>query len=73
MGYSAQPPQLRNLLGVAIKLRDLAEETLHAEDRRLYLVAAMALERRAEKMAAGLPDDPQDRETYLHQPVNMTV
>ncbi len=73
MGYSAQPHELRNLLGVAIRLRDLAEQTLHAEDRRLYLVAAQALERRADKMAAGLPDDPQDRDTILHRPVNMTV
>lgn len=75
MGYFAGVRDLRNLLAVAAKLRCLADDTLHQDDRNLYLTAAAVLEARAERMASHLPDEPYDREldAGLHRPVNMVV
>lgn len=78
MGYFASTSELRNLLGVAAKLRQIAGDRLVVRnDRRLYLTAAATLEARAHRMASSLPgqDEVHDRETdaLLHRPVDMLV
>ena len=75
MEYFAASRDLRNLLAVAAKLRRLADDTLHHEDKNLYLAAAAVLEARAERMASHLPDGPHDRpqDADLHRPVNLLV
>jgi hypothetical protein len=57
MGYQAGARDLRELLSVAAKLRHLAEDTLCQGDKGLYLMAAEALEKRAEWLAVTLPPD----------------
>lgn len=75
MGYFAGVQDLRNLMSVASKLRRLADDAQLQEDKDLYLTAAAALEARAERLSAHLPDEPYDRKVdfMLHRPVNMTV
>ena len=77
MGHSAISGDLRNMMSVATKLRQLAAETVPQNDRKLYLTAASALEDRAKTMATSLPDDRYDRDTgddpNPHRPVDMKV
>lgn len=78
MGYSANPGTLRSLLTAASGLRQLADDRLVAHgDKRLYLLAAAALEARAGRMASSLPgeDDDYDPATdaALHRPVDLLV
>jgi hypothetical protein len=78
MGYQAGARDLRELLSVAAKLRHLAEDTLCQGDKVLYLMAAEALEKRAEWLAVTLPQDrdaqPQTEEAPRpRQPVDMRV
>ncbi len=73
MAQSAIAADLRNLLGVAAKLRQLASESPRREDRDLYLAAAAALEERARHIAAFLPEDHLDMGGYPHRPVDLTV
>lgn len=78
MGYFAGTSELRNLLGVAAKLRQLASDRLVVRgDKRLYLIAAAMLEARAHRMATSLPseDETYDREidAALHRPVDLLV
>jgi hypothetical protein len=73
MGYFAGARDLRNLLGVAARLRQLAETAqLHA-DRELYLTAAAALEARARWLGESLPGGDQPDESALHRPVDLIV
>ena len=61
------------MMGVAIKLRQLADQTPPNEDQKLYLTAATALEQRAQYMAASLPADRHDKDTDPHRPVDLIV
>jgi hypothetical protein len=75
MGQHAGAAVLRNLLSVARKLRLLADDTLCQGDQALYLMAAEALEKRAEWLAATLPEDVQEQESdpRLHVPVDLVI
>lgn len=75
MGYFAGVRDLRNLLGVASKLRLLAQDSVLQDDKSLYLTAAAVLEARAERMAQHLPEEPHDRarDAALHRPVNVVI
>jgi hypothetical protein len=73
MGHSAIAGDLRNLMGVAIKLRQLADQTPPNDDRKLYLTAAAALEQRAQYMAASITPDNYDQDTDPHRPVDLIV
>lgn len=75
MGYFAGVQDLRNLMSLAAKLRQLAEDALHQGDKDLYLTAATVLEVRASRMASYLPDEPYDRDTdaRLHCPVDRVI
>ena len=55
MGLSARAKELRNLLSLAVKLRQLANGTLPEPDQAVYLLAAEALEKRKERLAAKSP------------------
>ncbi len=50
---STKTQELRALVGLAIKLRALAEETHDDADTELFLSAALALEARAHNLAYG--------------------
>jgi hypothetical protein len=52
---SAKAQELRALLGLAIKLRTLAETTDDRADIELFVAAALALEDRASMLAFGMP------------------
>ncbi|HVV26553.1 MAG TPA: hypothetical protein VHC40_01160 [Rhizomicrobium sp.] len=75
MGYSAAPHDLRSLLGTAIRLRRLAEDPRLADDRALFLMAATALEVRAQRLGAGLAGDRHDRDRAmgLYRSVDITA
>lgn len=75
MGSFTGARDLRNLLSVAAKLRHLANDTLCQGDRSLYLMAAEALEKRAQWLAAALPEDrhEEDSEPLPHPPVDLTI
>ncbi len=76
MAYPSQAREMRHLLGVARKLRDLADDPVTSDaDGELFLTAAAALEARATWMAASLPGDRYDpaANMHLHQPVNLLV
>jgi hypothetical protein len=75
MGHSAGARDLRNLLAVAAKLRLLANDTLCRGDQTLYLMAAEALEKRAQWLAATLPQESHDKDTDpgLHLPVDLII
>ena len=74
MGLSARAKELKSLLSLAIKLRQLANGTLPEPDEAVYLLAAEALEKRKERLAAKSqwkpipPGDPR-----LYRPVDMRV
>jgi len=55
MASSTKAQELRALLGLAIKLRTLAETTDDLADVELFLSAALALEDRANLLAFGTP------------------
>ncbi|HVW74724.1 MAG TPA: hypothetical protein VHC39_13885 [Rhizomicrobium sp.] len=75
MEYFAGAPNLRNLLALAMKLRQLANDAHCRGDQALYLMTAEALEKRAEWLAATLP--PEKRETQndprLHKSVDVII
>lgn len=74
MGNFAGARDLRNLLGVAIRLRALAGQEHDAQDRNLYLTAAEALEARAEQMARSLPEEPPEAiDPRLYRRVDLLI
>ena len=75
MEHLAGAPYLRNLLSLAVKLRELANESLCRGDQALYLMTADALEKRAEWLAASLPTENAERQCdpKLHKPVDVTI
>jgi hypothetical protein len=74
MGLSARAKELKNLLSLAVKLRQLANGTLPEPDQAIYLFAAEALENRKERLAVRSqfkpipPGDPR-----LYRSVDMRV
>ena len=74
MGLSARAKELKNLLSLAVKLRQLANGTLPEPDQAIYRLAAEALEKRKERLTAKSkwkpipPGDPR-----LYRPVDMRV
>ena len=79
MEYFAGTPDLRNLLALAVKLRQLANDSHCLGDQALYLMTAEALEKRAEWLAAAAPpEEREQRETPriqapVHKPVDVTI
>ena len=76
MAYPSQARELRHILAVARRLRELADDPLTCDsDRELFLTAAAALEARANWMAAALPGERYEpaRTVHLHQPVNLLI
>lgn len=74
MAYLATARDLRTMLGVAIRLRQLAAESLQDPDRELFLTAAAALEARAEWLAHTLPEErPAPPPPGLHKPIDLFV
>jgi hypothetical protein len=74
MAHSAITSDLRNLMAVAIKLREFAsQQPQPQEDRKLFLTTAQALEERAKYMANSLPEDRHDRDIDPHRPVDLIV
>jgi hypothetical protein len=73
MAHSAITSDLRNLMAVAIKLREFAHQPQGQEDQRLFLTTAQALEERAKYMANSLPEDRHDRDDNPHRPVDLIV
>lgn len=72
MGNLASNP--RNLLSLAASLRRLAHGSLSRGDQALCLLAAEALEKRAQWLAAPTPEDGRHRhDPELHKPVDMTI
>jgi hypothetical protein len=72
MAHSAITSDLRNLMAVAIKLREFARQQPQ-EDGKLYLTTAQALEERAQYLANSLPEDRHDRDIDPHRPVDLIV
>jgi hypothetical protein len=66
---------LRSLRSVSAQLRQLADDPLCQGDRSLYLMAAEALETRAQRLAAALPEELPDKtvELQLPQPINVII
>ena len=66
---------LRKLLPLAIALRQLANDSLCRGDQALYLLTAEALEKRAEWLAAAMPQesDEQSKSPQPHKPVDVTI
>lgn len=65
---------LSSLLSLAGRLRRLAGDVLCQGDRALYLMAAEALETRAEFLAAALPQTPcKAQDPQRHQPIDLTI
>lgn len=75
MGSFVEARNLRNLLSLAAKLRQLANDSLCQGDEALYLMTADALEKRAEWLAATLPDKrtEHDNNPQLHKPVDVII
>lgn len=73
MAHSAITGDLRNLMAVAIKLREFAGQPQRQEDRKLFLTTAEALEQRAQHIANSLPEDRHDRDTSPHRPVDLII
>lgn len=78
MGYPANTGMLRSLLTAASGLRQLADDRLVAHgDKRLYLLAAAALEARAGRIATSLPGEEDDydpaTDAALHRPVDLLI
>lgn len=72
MAHSAITSDLRNLMAVAIKLREFARQQPQ-EDGKLYVTTAEALEQRAQYIANSLPEDRHDRDANPHRPVDLIV
>ncbi|HEX2760143.1 MAG TPA: hypothetical protein VHM27_06490, partial [Rhizomicrobium sp.] len=75
MGYAANTGTLRSLLTAASGLRQLADDRLVTRgDKRIYLLAAAALEAKAGRIASSLPGDEDDydpaTDAALHRPVD---
>lgn len=68
-------PYLRNLLSLATRLRQLANDAHCLGDRALYLMTAEALEKRAEWLAATLPSERVEErdKPRPHTPIDMTI
>lgn len=66
---------LRNLLSLAIRLRQLANDAHCLGDQALYLMTAEALEKRAEWLAATLPSERSEQhdKPRPHTPVDLTI
>ena len=75
MQHFAGTADLRNLLSLAVKLRQLANDSLCRGDQALYLLTAEALEKRAEWLAVALPsEEAEHRENPKpHTPVDVTI
>ena len=75
MDYFAGTPDLRNLLALAMKLRQLANDAHCRGDQALYLMTAEALEKRAEWLSATLPQEKRDThgDPRLHKSVDVTI
>ena len=78
MSYAAHARDLRNLLLVAAKLSVLAEQTRAKGDQLLFLMTAEALEKRADKPSATLPDTHYDQNVgniapWGHRPVDVII
>lgn len=78
MAYAVHARDLRNLLSVAAKLRVLAAETRAQGDQLLYLMTAEALEKRADKLSATLPNTHHDEDVekiapWRHRPVDVII
>jgi hypothetical protein len=72
MAHSAITSDLRNLMAVAIKLREFATQQPQ-EDRKLFLTTAEVLEERAKYMANSLPEDRHDHDVNPYRPVDLIV
>ena len=68
-------PDLRNLLFLAARLRQLANDSHCRGDLALYLLTAEALEKRAEWLAATLPPENHEppRDPRLHKSVDVII
>jgi hypothetical protein len=75
MQHFAGAPDLRNLLTLAAKLRDLANDPHCRGDQALYLMTAEALEKRAEWLAATMPQENPEprRDPKMHKPIDVTI
>jgi hypothetical protein len=74
MAHSAITSDLRNLMAVAIKLREFAsQQPQPQEDRKLFLTTAEALEQRAQYIANSLPEDRHDRDLNPYRPIDLIV
>jgi hypothetical protein len=75
MDLFASTSDLRHLLSLASKLRELANESLCRGDQGLYLMTAEALEKRAAWLAATLPQERKEdrRDPTLHKSVDVTI
>jgi hypothetical protein len=76
MGHRITAEHLRELLAVARKLRNSAQEETDDEYIDLYLRAALALEQRARQLAfnpfdTGTQDLDEEIRSVLHKPVNI--
>jgi hypothetical protein len=65
MGSLSKAQELRAMLGLAIRLRILAEASDALADTELFLAAALALENRANHVAFGAPEPPMRRKVDL--------
>jgi len=75
MEYFAGAPDLRNLLALANKLRQLANDSHCRGDQALYLMTAEALEKRAEWLAVTAPLESREQPSTppAHEPVDLTI
>lgn len=74
MRDNAEVRDLRDLLALARKLRQLAGESAAESDCDLFLAAAAALEARAHWLAETLPGDRQDHPAPAgHRPIDLLV
>jgi hypothetical protein len=75
MGHRITAEHLRELLAVARKLRNSAQEETDDDYVDLYLRAALALEERARQLAFRpfdtAPDIDEEVRAVLHKPVNI--
>ena len=75
MEHFAGAADLRNLLSLAVKLRQLANDSLCRGDQALYLMTAEALEKRAEWLAVTMPSErtQANENAKAHTPVDVTI
>jgi hypothetical protein len=66
---------LRHLLSLANKLRELANDSHCRGDQALYLMTAEALEKRAEWLSTTIPLERHEdlRDPKLHKSVDVTI